>query len=129
MGLALPGKAIRLIEGKNFANLATLMKDGSPQVTTVWVDHEGDIILVNTTRARVKARNMERDPRVALSIFSMQDPYDALFVRGRVIEMTEEGAEEHVDRLSQKYTGSDYRQHGDRVIVRIEPLRIHVQKP
>lgn len=127
--VALPEKAKKLIEDKNFASVATLMEDGSPQVTITWVDYDGDIVMINTTKDRVKTKNVMRDPRVAISIFSMQDPYDAVFIRGRVIEVTEKGAEEHIDKLSQKYTGTSYRQHGDRVVLKIEPLRIHLQKP
>ena len=78
----LPEKAKKLIEGKNFANIATLMKDGSPQVTTTWVDHDGDIVLINTAKNRVKTKNVKRDSRVAVSVFNIDDPYDALFIRG-----------------------------------------------
>jgi PPOX class probable F420-dependent enzyme len=125
----LPEKAKKLIDGKNFASVATLMRDGSPQVTVTWIDRDGNIIVINTTKGRVKTRNIIRDPRVALSIFDMNDPYDAVFIRGRVIEVREEGAEAHVDKISRKYVGSDYRQHGDRVMLRIEPHRVHLQKP
>ncbi len=124
----LPPKAKELIDGKNFASVATLMKDGSPQVTTTWVDRDGDTVLINTTENRVKTRNVRRDPRVAIGIYRLTDPYDAVYIRGVVREITRQGAEEHVDRLSQKYVGTDYRQHGDRVILRIEPIRVFVQK-
>ncbi len=79
----LPEKAKKLIDGKNFASVATLMRDGSPQVTVTWIDRDGNIIVINTTKGRVKTRNIIRDPRVALSIFDMNDPYDAVFIRGR----------------------------------------------
>ena len=125
----LPEKAKKLIEGKNFSNIATLMKDCSPQVTTTWIDHDGDIVLINTTENRVKTRNIRRDPRVAISVFNMNDPYDALFIRGKVVEIRKEGAEEHIDKLAHKYIDSDYRQHGDRVILRIEPLHVTLMKP
>lgn len=127
--LELQPKAKLLLEGKNFANIATIMKDGSPQITTTWVDHDGDIILINTARGRTKVQNVMRDPRVAISIFSMEDPYDSLYIRGKVIEITEKGAEEHIDRLAQKYIGMNYRQHGDRVILRIEPQHVLLLKP
>ena len=125
----LPEKAKKLIEAKNFANIATLMRDGSPQVTTTWVDHDGDIVLINTTVNRVKTRNIRRDPRVAISVFNMNDPYDSLFIRGKVVEIKKEGAEEHIDKLAHKYIDMDYRQHGDRVILRIEPIHITLMKP
>ncbi|MDE1868864.1 MAG: PPOX class F420-dependent oxidoreductase [Candidatus Micrarchaeota archaeon] len=125
----LPNKAKTLIEGKNFANIATIMKNGSPHITTTWIDHDGDIVLINTTRDRIKTRNLIRDPRIAISVFSMEDPYDALFIRGKAIEITEKGAEEHIDKLAQKYIGMNYRQHGDRVILRIEPQHVMLLKP
>ena len=94
------------------------------------MDRSGrDTVLINTSKGRVKTKNVIRDPRVAVSVFSMNDPYDAVYIRGKVLEVTEKGAEEHVDKLSQKYNGTNYRQHGDRVILRIEANRILVQKP
>ncbi len=126
--MKLPEKAKKLIEGKNFANIATLMRDGSPQVTTTWADYDGDTILINTAEGRVKARNVRRDPRVAVSIFSMNDPYDSLFIRGKVVEVRKEGAEAHIDKLARKYIGADYRQHGDRIILRIKPLHVTLMK-
>ena len=127
--MELPAKAKRLIDGKNFVNIATLMEDGSPQVTVTWVDRDGDTVLINTTEDRVKARNVRRDPRVALSIFSMDDPYDAVFLRGRVVAMTKDGAEDHVDKIARKYIGTDYRDHGNRVLLKIEVHHAFVQKP
>lgn len=127
--LKLPEKAKSLIEGKNFANIATIMKDGSPHIATTWVDHDGNVVLINTVRGSTKLQNVVRDPRVAVSVFSMEDPYDSLYVRGKVVEITEKGAEEHIDKLAQKYIGTDYRRHGNRVILRIEPLHITLQKP
>src|SRR3989442_7132767 len=94
-----------LIDGKNFAVLATLMRDGSPQASPVWIDREGDVILVNTAEERVKTRNLTRDPRIALSISDQSDPYHKVVIRGRVIEMTKKGAEDHIDKMSLKYYG------------------------
>jgi len=127
--VTLPEKARKLIDGKNFADFATLMRDGPPQVTTTWVDHDGDMVLINTTEGRVKTRNIRRDPRVAISVYNLSDPYDALFIRGKVVGIVKEGAEEHIDKLAQKYIGMDYKQHGDRVILRIEPLHVTLMKP
>src|SRR3990172_1956864 len=90
----------QLLEAPNFVHLATLMKDGSPQVTPVWVDHDGEHILVNTAEGRVKVRNVQRDPRVALSIMSAENAYQMSTVRGRVVEMTRQGADEHIDKLA-----------------------------
>lgn len=119
-----------LIEGPNFAHLATLMPDGSPQVTPVWVDLDGDTILVNTAEGRVKTRNLDRDPRVALSIADGQNPYRYIQVRGRVIERTHEGADAHIDKLAKKYLGQDrypFRRPGEqRVIFRIQPEHVQV---
>jgi PPOX class probable F420-dependent enzyme len=120
--------AVRLIEGKNFANLGTLMSDGSPQVTPVWVDREGDIILVNTAEGRVKLKNVTRDPRVAVSIFEQDNPYNNVLIRGTVVEITKEGAEDHIDKMAMKYRGLakyPYRQPGiSRVLLKIKPTRI-----
>ncbi len=88
-----------------FANLATLERDGSPQVTPLWFDYDGKYIRVNSARGRVKDRNMRRDPRVALSILDPDDPYRYLEVQGRVVKITEDGAVEHTNRLAEKYLG------------------------
>ena len=124
----LPEKAKKLIEEKNFANVATLMRDGSPHVTTTWIDHDSDIVLINTTENRVKTRNIRRDPRVAISVFNMNDPYDSLFIRGKVVEIRKEGAEEHIDKLAHKYIGIDStaRRQGNS---EIEPIHVTLMKP
>lgn len=106
MGVPIPPSVRQLFEGKNYAHVATLMKDGSPQVTPVWIDIEGDRIVVNTAEHRTKPRNVRRDPRVAISIVDQQNPYHGAFIRGRVVEITQDGAEEHIDRLARKYTGA-----------------------
>ena len=98
-------KVLAMFEEPNFAHLATVNADGSPQVSPVWVDVEDGLIRVNTARGRVKDRNMTRDPRVALSITDREDPYRRGSVQGRVEEVTEEGAVEHIDLLSEKYDG------------------------
>ena len=113
-----------LFEGKNFAHLATVMPDGSPQVSPVWIEMDGDDIIVNTAEGRVKTNNMRRDPHVAISITEADNGYRMVAVRGRVVEMTHDGAEEGIDRLSRKYHGHDYdaREPGMvRVSVRIRP--------
>ena len=120
--------AIRLIEDKNFAHLTTLMPDGSPHVTPMWVDHENNLVLMNTAEGRVKLRNINKDPRVAISIFDQNNPYDRVLIQGRVVAHTNEGAEAHIDKLANKYTGAKKYQRSTptekRVIIRIEPLRI-----
>ncbi len=111
-------------EKKAFGYLATIMPDGSPQVTPVWVDYDGAHVIFNTAKGRVKERNLRRDGRVALTISDPTNPYRYIQVRGRA-EISEEGADAHIDRLAKKYLGVDtypYRQPGEvRLIVRITP--------
>jgi len=115
----LSGHEREILSGKNFLFLATLNPDGSPQVSPVWVEAEDDLIVINTSRGRVKERNMARDPRVAVSAYNHDDPYNKIIIRGEVVEMTEEGAREHIDKLSQKYKGTPYpwMKPGDRRII------------
>ncbi len=118
-----------LNEKKAFANLATIMPDGSPQVTPVWIDYDGEHILVNSAKGRLKDRNMEARPQVALSILDPENPYRYLAVRGRVVEITEEGAGEHIDSLSKRYTGREkFDRPADQVrrIYKIMPERVLV---
>ncbi len=118
----------KLFREPNYGHLATLMPDGSPQVSPVWVDVDGDRILVNSAEGRVKPRNVRRDARVAISIYNQESPYSSAFIRGRVVEITHEGADEHIDKLAKKYLGQDkypYHQPGDqRVILVIEPEHV-----
>ena len=119
--------AKKLIDGKNLANVATLMPDGSPQVASVWVEREADIVVINATTTRQRYRNLKRDPRVALSIFDINNIYTTVMIRGRATEITNEGAEEHIDRLSMKYNGRKYPDHcpdRPRVIIRITPEHV-----
>ncbi len=95
-------------ETKAFAFLATLMKDGSPQLTPVWFNSDGQYILINSARGRIKDRNMRRDQRIAVVILDPKNPYRYIQIRGKVIEITSEGAREHIDILAKKYTGSDH---------------------
>jgi len=113
-------------ETKAFAFLATTMKDGSPQVTPVWFNTDGDYILVNTAKGRVKERNMRDRPQVALVIPEPGNPYRYLQIRGRVIEITEKGASEHFDKVADAYIGKpfDYPSSQIRVIVKILPESI-----
>ena len=118
----------RLFEKPNFPHLATLMPDGSPQVTPVWVALDGNRILVNTAEGRVKPRNVRRDARVAISVVDQENPYSSAFIRGRVVEVTQEGAEDLIDKLAKKYMGQDkypWRQPGERrVTLVIEPEHV-----
>jgi PPOX class probable F420-dependent enzyme len=125
---AIPAQYRDLFDKKAFAHLATVGADGRPQVTPVWVDYDGRHVRFNTARGRVKTRNLERNPRVALSVQDPDNPYRYVQVRGRVAEMTEQGADDHIDALARKYLGQDrypFRQPGEvRVMVKIEPETI-----
>jgi PPOX class probable F420-dependent enzyme len=126
----IPATHIDLLKDKPaFANLATLNDDGSPQVTPVWVDFDGTNLIVNTAKGRVKAKNLARSPHVALSIADPQNPYRYLGIQGRVIEMTESGADAHIDKMAKKYMGKDKypgRAPGEvRVLVKIAPEKVH----
>ena len=129
MSQSIPDKYRDLFTKRAFASLATVMPDGSPQVTPVWVDLEGDLVLVNTARGRQKDKNMRRDPRVAMAIIDPENPYRYLEIRGRVAEITEEGADAHIDKMAKKYLGADkypYRQPSEtRVIFKIQPERVN----
>jgi PPOX class probable F420-dependent enzyme len=117
-----------LFKKKAFANLSTLMQDGSPQVTPVWCDYDGKHVRVNSARGRVKDKNIRRDPRVALAIVDPENPYRYMEIRGKVVEVTEKGADDHINSLSEKYLGNPvypFRQPGEvRVLYRIEPQKI-----
>ncbi len=128
MAVSLSDGVRKLLESPNFAHLATVMPDGSPQVTPVWVDYDGAHVLVNTAEGRQKPRNLRREPRVALSVVDQDNAYTWVAIRGRVVELTHENADEHIDRLSKKYLGRDSypaRKAGEqRVIVKIEPEHV-----
>ncbi len=119
----IPENYLDLFEKRAFGNLATLMPDGHPQVTPVWVDYDGTYVLFNSARGRQKDRNVRRDPRVAVAVQDPDNPYRYLEIRGRVVEITEEGADAHIDKLAKKYLGLDkypYRTPGEvRVMYKI----------
>lgn len=127
MAAQVPDKYKDLFKKKAFANLSTLNSDGSPQVTPVWVDFDGKHVRVNSALGRVKDKNIRRDPRVALSIQDPDNPYRYLEVRGKVSEITQKGADEHIDSLAQKYLGVPKypnRRPGEvRVLYKIEPQK------
>ena len=130
MAAPVPDNFRDLFQKRAFASLATVMPDGSPQVTPVWFDWDGSHIRVNTAKGRVKDRNMRRTPTVALAILDPDNPYRHLAVRGRVVEITEQGADAHIDALAKKYLGQDrypYRRPGEvRVIYKIQPDSVTV---
>jgi PPOX class probable F420-dependent enzyme len=126
---AIPEKFLDLFQKKAFAHLATLMSDGSPQVTPVWCEFDGRYVLVNSAKGRVKDNNMRRNRRVALDLQDPENPYRHISIRGRVAAITEDGADAHIDKLAKKYLNLDRypnRQPGEvRVIYRIEPEHAH----
>ena len=123
----IPEQFLDLFRKKAFGSLATLNADGSPQVTPVWCDYDGAHLIVNSARGRRKDRNMRREPRVALSIMDPEKPYRYLEVRGRVVEVTEQGADDHIDKMARKYLGAEkypFRQPGEiRVLYKVQPER------
>jgi PPOX class probable F420-dependent enzyme len=127
----IPEKYLDLFTGKKaLASIATVMPDGSPQVTPVWFDYTNGKIRINTARGRVKARNMKVGAKVALAIIDPDNPYRYVGIRGPVVAETENGADAHIDSLAKKYLGQDkypFRQPGEkRVTYEIEPASVHV---
>ena len=127
--MAIPDKYQDLLNKKAFAQLATIMPDGTPQVSPVWFEYDGKNILINSAKGRVKDKNMRRDPRVGLDIQDPDNPYRHVSIRGRVVQITEDGADAHIDMLTKKYINQDkypYRGQGEvRVIYKIQPEAAH----
>lgn len=126
----IPEKYRDLLTGKKaFASLATLMPDGQPQVTPVWFDYDGKNLIFNSALGRQKDRNVRRDPRVAMTIVDPENPYRYLEVRGKVVNITQEGADNHINKLAKKYLGKDvypFRQPGEvRVLYTVRPEKVH----
>jgi PPOX class probable F420-dependent enzyme len=129
--VAIPDDFLDLLQQKTaFANLATLMPDGSPQVTPVWFDYAGGVVRVNTAKGRVKARNLHEGSRVAVAIMDPDNAYRYVQIRGSVRRATEEGASAHIDSLAKKYLGKDkypFAQPGEvRIMYEIEPVSVNV---
>ena len=125
----LPERLVELMRQPSPCFLTTLMPDGSPQLTETWVDTDGAHVVINTVQTHQKVRNVERDPRVAVAVCDAADPSRYYAVRGRVVSTTTEGGAEHIDMLSQRYTGGPYRWYGGRdqvrVILTIEAESVH----
>jgi len=123
---------IQLLTGKNFAFVATLMKDGSPQITPTWIDFDGNAILINTAEGRTKQKNVSRDSRVAISIVDNNNPYNMVTIRGKVIEQTTKDADDHIDKLAKRYLGLDkypYRSSVEkRIILKVQPENVFHMK-
>jgi PPOX class probable F420-dependent enzyme len=129
MSQAVEGRARELLEDKNFCIVATLRRDGSVHAVPVWVDIEDGTPVLNTAEGRAWPSNLAHDPRMTLTVPNLQNPYEYVTIRGRVAEITEEGADAHIDSLAKKYLGQDvypYRQPGERrLIVRVDPEYVH----
>jgi PPOX class probable F420-dependent enzyme len=128
--VAIPDKYKDLLSGKKaFASLGTLMPDGTPQVTPVWFDYDGKNLIFNSARGRQKDLNVRRDPRVTMTIIDPENPYRYLEVRGRVTDITQEGADKHIDKLAKKYLDKDkypFAQPGEvRVLYTVRPEKVH----
>jgi PPOX class probable F420-dependent enzyme len=123
------GRGEELLAAKNFCMVATLRADGSVQSVPVWVDVEDGHPLLNTAEGRAWPTNLERDPRITLTVPDWENPYEYLAVRGRVGERTHEGADAHIDAMAKKYMDADeypLRQPGEqRVIIRVQPEHVH----
>lgn len=130
MSATIEGRSEELLRAKNFCNVSTLNPNGSVHAAPVWVDVQDGRPVLNTAEGRAWPRNLQRDPRVTLTVQNMENPYEYVSIRGRAVEHTHEGADEHIDSLAKKYLDQDtypFRQPGEqRVIVRIEPERVHV---
>jgi PPOX class probable F420-dependent enzyme len=125
MASAIPDKYSDLFDKKVFASLATVMPSGSPQVTPVWIDYDGENVVFNTATGRQKDKNLQADGRVSLALIDPDNPYRYLEVRGVVVERTTDGADDHINKMAKKYMGVDvypFRQPGEvRVIYKIKP--------
>ncbi|WP_377273036.1 PPOX class F420-dependent oxidoreductase [Peterkaempfera sp. SMS 1(5)a] len=117
--MQLPQELLSLLSQPSTCYLATSMADGSPQLTQTWVDTDREHVLINSVQSHVKTRNIQRDPRVALTVSHPDNPSRYFQVRGKVLEVTTEGAVEHVEKLAQKYLGGPYPWYGGRDQVRV----------
>jgi PPOX class probable F420-dependent enzyme len=124
----LPDDLLALLKGPSTCYLATSMADGSPQLTQTWVDTDGEHVLINTVQGHLKVKNIERDPRVAVAVSDPDKPSRYFQVRGRVINVTADGAAEHIEQLSQRYLGGPYPWYGGRdqtrLLITIEASKI-----
>ena len=133
MAEPIEGRARELLEAPNFCHVATLRSDGSPHVNPVWVDVEDNLVVLNSAEGRAWPANVRRDPRVTLNVMNLENPYEYVEIRGRVVDDTHEGADEHIDRMAMKYLGEErypFRAEGEqRVIFRVEPERVYHAAP
>jgi PPOX class probable F420-dependent enzyme len=125
----LPDGLVTLLREPNPCFITTLMRDGSPHVTETWVDTDGEHVIINTVQTHQKVKNVERDPRVAVAVCDRANPSRYYAVRGRVVGITSQGGAEHIEVLSQRYTGRPYQRYGSRdqvrVILTISAEKVH----
>lgn len=130
--VTIPEDAVHLLDEPNFAFVATVMPDGSPQNTPVWIDRDGDTVVFNTAVGRAKHKNLQRDPRVAITVLDLEHPYRYLQIRGTA-EFVEEGADAHIDKMAHKYLGEEgypFRREGEqRIIVRVAAEAVDWHRP
>ena len=123
-------KSVKLFSEKNLVFIATIMKDGSPQVSPVWANYEDGYIFVNTAEGRIKHKNVLRDPRVAVSVVSKNNPHDMTTIRGTVEELISDYEYKHADKLTQQYMNREHypfkRDDEKRVILKIKPIKVFV---
>jgi PPOX class probable F420-dependent enzyme len=123
-------KVIKLFSEKNLVFIATIMKDGSPQLSPVWANYDDGFILVNTAEGRIKHKNILRDPRVAVSVVSKNNPLDMTTIRGTVVEIISDTEYHHADKLTQQYMGREHypfkRDDEKRIILKIQPSKVFV---
>jgi PPOX class probable F420-dependent enzyme len=131
MATTVPNSHKDLFQKRAFGSFTTLMPDGSPQTTPVWVDFENGKVVVNTALGRQKDKNVRHDPRVAVTLIDPDNPYRYLEIRGRVDEITQDGADQQIDKMAKKYLGQDKYPWGrpgeQRVLIKITPERFHMQ--
>lgn len=131
MAEEIDGRSRELLEAKNFCHVATIDTDGTPHVAVVWVDVNGSDVLLNSAEGRDWPENLRRDPRVTLTVVNHDDPYEYVSIDGRVVEMTHDGARDHIDKLAQKYFGKEtYPGPLDetRVLIRVRPEKVKRRK-
>lgn len=130
MSATIEGRSEELLRAKNFCNVSTIRSDGSVHSAPVWVDVQDGRAVLNTAEGRAWPANLQRDPRVTLTVQNMDNPYEYVAIRGHVAERTHDGADEHIDAMAKKYLGQDtypFRQPGEqRLIIRVEPEDVHV---
>ena len=125
------GRSRELLEGKNFCGVVTIGKDGRPDVVVVWVDTDGEGVLLNSAEGRAWPESLRRDPRVTLAVANHENPYEYVAIDGEAVEITTEGADEHIDKLAKKYLDKDeypFRQPDEvRLLIRVRPEKVRLR--